>query len=601
MSMLLWNCRGERHPNFVRTVRELAGTHGPNIMVITETRARGEDVRHIIDRLPFDSWKDTATIGYKGGIWLLWKSDLLDVDDICATEQEIHATIKVKSNNFSWLISAIYASPRYNERLFLWENLKTVASHHDLPWLVLGDFNEVLNGEDKKGGRPVSLVRSGAFKDCLIFCHLADLGFSGPRFTWSNKRNVLDLIQERIDFVFANSAWCLAFPEARVSHLPKTRSDHYPILLSLKNKVPRVGLKPFRLQKMWFDYPEFLTLVRNSWSNGQESLAQSVLTLRKDMQEWNLNSFGNIFLKKKKILVLLSSIEKALANSPNQFLLNLQRTLLEEFNGILKAEDDIWILKSRLTTQDQHDLLKPISDLEIQKTFWSFKFFKAPGLDGLHPFFYHRCWNIVKDKICATIKQIFEVASMPEELNETLISLVPKHDITLLSKAKRKTTKSMHEVLMAFYGESGQTINLEKSKVLFSANTRQNYKRDITNLLGINETLDLGRYLGFPIHKRRVSKNDYAFIVNKVKAKALPVSISNLLDKVSRDFSWGKNGDKKRLHLLNWSEVTKKKNEGGLSLRKIRAQNQAQLAQLVLGFHHQKDALWVKMQKGKYL
>ncbi|XP_022740750.1 uncharacterized protein LOC111292571 [Durio zibethinus] len=133
-------------------------------------------------------------------------------------------------------------------------------------------------------------------------------------------------------------------------------------------------------------------------------------------------------------------------------------------------------------------------------------------------------------------------------------------DIILLGRAEGKTAKSIHEVLMTFCGESGQTINLKKSKVFFSTNTKQYYKKDITNLLGINETLDLERYLSFPIHKGRVSKNDYAFIINKVRAK--------------------KDEDKNRLHLLNWSEVTKKKSEGGLDLRETQAQNQAQLVKL---------------------
>ena len=39
---------------------------------------------------------------------------------------------------------------------FLWNNLKTVAHLHNLPWLMLGDFNEVLCGEDKFGGNHVS-------------------------------------------------------------------------------------------------------------------------------------------------------------------------------------------------------------------------------------------------------------------------------------------------------------------------------------------------------------------------------------------------------------------------------------------------------------
>lgn len=46
----------------------------------------------------------------------------------------------------SWLLSAVYASPRFAERRLLWENLSSVVGLHSLSWVVIGDFNEVLMG-----------------------------------------------------------------------------------------------------------------------------------------------------------------------------------------------------------------------------------------------------------------------------------------------------------------------------------------------------------------------------------------------------------------------------------------------------------------------
>ena len=106
----------------------------------------------IIEGLPFDGFITTNTIGYVGGLWVLWKIDDVEVLPLSSTEQEIHANIKVRSFNFTWLISAIYASPRIVERRILWENLKTVAHLHNLPWLILGDFNEVCVGRINLGG-----------------------------------------------------------------------------------------------------------------------------------------------------------------------------------------------------------------------------------------------------------------------------------------------------------------------------------------------------------------------------------------------------------------------------------------------------------------
>ena len=90
------------------------------------------------------------------------------------------------------------------ERKILWSNLFEVAKLHNLPWLLLGDFNETLCGDDKLRGRQVNLNRAIYFKGCLDSCNLIDLGFSGPKFTWSNQRQVTDLILEQLDRCFAN-------------------------------------------------------------------------------------------------------------------------------------------------------------------------------------------------------------------------------------------------------------------------------------------------------------------------------------------------------------------------------------------------------------
>ena len=109
------------------------------------------------------------------------------------------------TSNLIWLISAIYASSRLAERHILWNNLKTVAQLHNLPWLMLGDFNKVLCGEDKFGGNQVNLNRALEFKKCLDDCNMIDLGFTGPKYTWANRRPITSLILERIDRCFANS------------------------------------------------------------------------------------------------------------------------------------------------------------------------------------------------------------------------------------------------------------------------------------------------------------------------------------------------------------------------------------------------------------
>ncbi|KAK2664585.1 hypothetical protein Ddye_003159 [Dipteronia dyeriana] len=85
--------------------------------------------------------------------------------------------------------------------------MKTKANHSmmerfrglsNLPWRCIGDFNEVLYNYEQEGGvkKPQSQLES--FREAVDYCGLEDLGFSGPPFTWSNKRDI-GHIQERFD------------------------------------------------------------------------------------------------------------------------------------------------------------------------------------------------------------------------------------------------------------------------------------------------------------------------------------------------------------------------------------------------------------------
>ena len=86
LSIIIWNCRGALKPSFQRHVRELIWCHNLAILVVMETRIGGERAREITDRLPFDGAIHTETIGYAGGLWLLWNSDRVEITALTNTK-----------------------------------------------------------------------------------------------------------------------------------------------------------------------------------------------------------------------------------------------------------------------------------------------------------------------------------------------------------------------------------------------------------------------------------------------------------------------------------------------------------------------------------
>ena len=252
------------------------------------------------------------------------------------------------------MFTTVYASPRITERHILWNNLANVSNIHNMPWVVAGDFNELLIGEDKFGGRAVSVNKFLLFKDCLDKCSMIDIGFSGPWFTWTNKRDLHGLIQERIDRFFVNPSWCMLYPEAKVVHLTRCHSDHCPVLLEMQPGVGGGRNRPFKFQTCWLSDPFFPSIVSQSWRQS-EMLVDAIIKFTDEAIRWNRMHFGNVFNRKKNIMARLNGIQRALANRPSNFLINLENELLKELEVVLSQEEDIWALKSRVNWLVQGD------------------------------------------------------------------------------------------------------------------------------------------------------------------------------------------------------------------------------------------------------
>ncbi|XP_075645458.1 uncharacterized protein LOC142616504 [Castanea sativa] len=326
--------KGVLKPNFQTHVREVTQIHNPALLVITKTRLGGDRAKKITNRLPFEGAIHSKTIGHSGGIWLLWNLNMVEVVHLASIKQEIHVEVKVLSSSLSWIFSAIYASLRSARRCILWKNLAKVAELHNKPWVIVRDFNEPLLEGDKFGGRPVNFSQPLLFKECLDKCNMVDMGFNGPRFTWSNRRDVNNLIQERIDRFFTNPSWCLLYPNAKVSHLTRFHSDHCPVLLETSPRKAVHLSRPFRLQSFWLSDLSFPSVVSQAWRQPRK-LPEAMEKFSKEASSWNKNHFGNIFGKKRRIMARLRGVQSAMAYDPSSSLFDLENHLLRELDVVL--------------------------------------------------------------------------------------------------------------------------------------------------------------------------------------------------------------------------------------------------------------------------
>lgn len=165
-----------------------------------------------------------------------------------------------------WRYTGFYGCPERERRQESWNLLRTLATESDLPWCVLGDFNDMLFDFEKQGGRPQPRSLLEGFTNTIIDCRLEDLGFNGCEFTWERSRGIAKWIQERLDMGLTNQRWRQLFPNAEVLVLEVSTSDHLPLILQLHSQVYVPKSKRFWFENVWIREPECKNLIQNCWN-----------------------------------------------------------------------------------------------------------------------------------------------------------------------------------------------------------------------------------------------------------------------------------------------------------------------------------------------
>ncbi|KAL8151271.1 hypothetical protein V2J09_021079 [Rumex salicifolius] len=294
-------------------IRLLNNRFNPDVLALFETHASGLKADRICASLGFSQNERVEAVGQSGGIWLLWKDQNIQIDVIEKNSQFIHAKVGKRGHCFN--LFAVYASPNPSRRRSLWPLLHQcmVNLHH--PTFIRGDFNTIMRLDERFGGS----------------------GYSGPKYTWSRGRTTANRIAKRR----------LRWPEASVTNLEPVASDHSPILLRLSpTPTNDPSRRPFRFLAPWMDHPDFQPLLRTEW-NPDQDISAALCNLKTKLLAWNKSVFGNIHLRKNRLLRRLQGILKALNRAPNDYLLQLQQDLSTQLEKTLEEEEVLWFQKAR--------------------------------------------------------------------------------------------------------------------------------------------------------------------------------------------------------------------------------------------------------------
>ncbi|KAG5631193.1 hypothetical protein H5410_002910 [Solanum commersonii] len=240
LKALVWNVRSIRTQNSFHRIQMLHRYHKFSIIALMEPF---QDVRHI-HKYKRRLGMQYANYNQNGKIWVFIQEHV-HVGVLSDSEQQLSLQLQYQETGQSLVTTFVYA--KCDEGISM-----------NLPWLVGGNFNVIINDEEKIGGLPVYPQEYEEFDICVNSCDLVDINFKGSPFTWWNGRADRDCIFKRLD------------------------------------------RKPFKFLKFWAEAADFQEVVKAHWLATDctylfISLKQKMKNTKTALSNWNRGKYGDLF------------------------------------------------------------------------------------------------------------------------------------------------------------------------------------------------------------------------------------------------------------------------------------------------------------------
>ncbi|CAK8578896.1 unnamed protein product [Lathyrus sativus] len=227
--IISWNIRGLNKVGKVRDISSRLQKLTPAISVLIETRVKVKNASCIRQKLRL---KDNYSNHENGRIWIHW-------------------------------MTTIYAQNQLQRRKELWRDIEKINAQQNGPWILVGDYNNVMKTEDKIGGNDVTEHEYIDLIEMMSKTGLYEKDSGGDYFTWSNKQGD-NSIYSRIDHVLCNVEWLQQNGNTKLMNMNPNISDHAMLVLHDNIEVQQPS-KGFRFINCCADLDNFQEVIKNSW------------------------------------------------------------------------------------------------------------------------------------------------------------------------------------------------------------------------------------------------------------------------------------------------------------------------------------------------
>ncbi|XP_049393529.1 uncharacterized protein LOC125857915 [Solanum stenotomum] len=379
--------------------RQVDTLHNKGVKSHVPLQGPGE-IHHYRTLLGFDN----ALVNQSGKIWIFWKAEW-DGSVLLDSPQQL--SLKFNTGGKQFIISSIYARCTEVERLELWDELESLNGQ-GIPWMVGGDFNVILNEEEKLGGLPFIQHEATDFANCINVCALIEVKFAGSKYTWWNGRINDACIFERLDRVLVNQEFLQLIPQVEVENFFQQGSDHAPIHVTGSTDVIKVKEAQFEIDpssknrselgRVEANLKRFLKVEEDFWRQKAGKRRKLAVDEIEDRD-------GNIISEKGQMG------EEAVKVFQHQF-------QEESFERDFSMVENI----PQLITSEENDRLTRLPDgKEVKRVVFQLDGTSAAGPNGYTGFFFQQCWDIISSDVVNVVKAFFCGQCLPR-----IVEVLPK-------------------------------------------------------------------------------------------------------------------------------------------------------------------------------
>jgi hypothetical protein len=127
--------------------------------------------------------------GKGGGLALCWE-DSIKITILSYGMHHIDTLIWDGEHHAAWRGTFVFGEARTHERHRMWELIRRIKPCQNAPWMMIGDFNEVIWSFEHFSNRQRPTKQILDSREVLSHCDLHVVGFIGLPWTYDNNKKV---------------------------------------------------------------------------------------------------------------------------------------------------------------------------------------------------------------------------------------------------------------------------------------------------------------------------------------------------------------------------------------------------------------------------